>query len=58
MPIVTIELDFQLENLQKTKEYGLPSILRLLFNCKDFGAAALGLHSWIKTSPLAFNLYI
>ena len=30
---------------------------RFLFNCKDLGPAALGLHSWIKTSPLAFNLY-
>ena len=43
MPIVTIKLNFQLENLRKTKEYGLG--YRFLFNCKDLGPAALGLHS-------------
>ena len=65
MPIVTIKLNFQLENLRKQKNMVSRAYkqvksrgYRFLFNCKDLGPAALGLHSWIKTSPLAFNLYL
>ena len=52
MTIVTIKLNFQLENLQKQKNMVSRAYkqvksrgYRFLFNCKDLGPAALGLHS-------------
>ena len=56
MPIVTIKLNFQLENLRKTKEYGLPKHINKL------KAAGIGFYSTVtrasgpRSSQLNKNL--